>query len=65
MAHTDFGPRIDEENIGDAAVYASHDNYRIWLRSDDNQPQNIALDVATYRALVDYAKRIGMDRLQS
>ena len=64
MARTDFGPRIDEENIGDA-VYVSHDNLQIWLRSDDNQPQNIALDAATYRALVDYAKRIGMDRLQS
>jgi len=61
MTSADFGPRVDEEFIGDG-IYAPHDDLRILLR---NQNQNIALGHAAYVALVDYARRIGMERLQS
>jgi hypothetical protein len=61
IIHTDFGPRVEEEYLGDA-VYASHDSLQIWLRTGDSNNQQIALDQSTYRALVEYAKRIGFDR---
>jgi hypothetical protein len=61
IIHTDLGPRVEEEYLGDA-VYASHDSYQIWLRTADGNDQRIALEPAVYRALVEYAKRIGMDR---
>ena len=60
VIHTDFGPRVEETYLGDA-VYASHDCYQIWLRTGDGNDQQIALDPSTYRALVEYAKRIGLD----
>lgn len=53
--------REDEVYLGDA-VYASHDGYQIWLRTGDGNNQTIALEPAVYRSLVEYAKRIGMDR---
>ena len=56
IIYTNFGPRVDETYLGDA-VYASHDSYQIWLRVND---QHIALDQSTFRALVEYAKRIGV-----
>jgi hypothetical protein len=58
VIHTDLGPRVDEEYIGDA-VYASHDSYQIWLCTGDGNDQRIALDRGTYSALVRYATRIG------
>lgn len=60
VIYTDFGPRVEEEYIGDA-VYASHDSQQIWLRTGDGNNQQIALDQPTYRALVEYAKRVGFD----
>jgi hypothetical protein len=51
----DLGKRRDEQYIGDA-VYASHDDIQIWLRTAGDQA--IALDRATYQALTEYAKRL-------
>ena len=61
VIHTDLGPLVDETYLGDA-VYASHDSYQIWLRTGDGNNQRIALEPAVYRALVEYARRIGMDK---
>jgi hypothetical protein len=61
VIYTDFGPRVEERYIGDG-VYASHDSLQIWLRTGDGSDQNIALDWHTYRALVEYAKHIGLER---
>ena len=61
VIHLDLGPRVDEQYLGDA-VYCSHDDYQIWLRTGDGNGQEIALDPAVYRGLVEYAKRIGLDR---
>lgn len=60
VIHTDFGPRVDERYIGDG-VYASHDSQQIWLRTGDGNNQQIALDRQTYRALIEYAKYIGVE----
>lgn len=61
VIHTDFGPRVDERYIGDG-VYVSHDTLQLWLRTGDGNNQQIALDRSTYRALVEYAKHIGLDK---
>jgi hypothetical protein len=61
VIHTDFGSRVDEEYLGDG-VYASHDSLQIWLSTGDDSDQHIALDPGTYRALVEYAKHIGLDK---
>jgi hypothetical protein len=61
VIHIDFGPRVDERYIGDG-VYASHDIFHIWLRTGDGNDQQIALDPSVYRALVEYAKHIGMEK---
>jgi hypothetical protein len=57
VIYTDFGPRVDEQYLGDA-VYASHDSQQIWLRTGDGNDQQIALDHATYNALVRYARSL-------
>lgn len=60
VIHTDFGPHVDEHYIGDG-VYASHDTLQIWLHAESvHGAQEIALDRATFTALVEYAKRIGL-----
>lgn len=59
VIYTDFGPRVEESYLGDA-VYASHDSYQIWLRTGDGNDQRIALEPSVLRALVEYAKRIGI-----
>lgn len=61
VIYTDFGPCVDERYIGDG-VYASHDSLQIWLRTGDGTDQRIALDPSTYRALVEYAEHIGLDK---
>jgi hypothetical protein len=60
IIYTDFGPTVDETYIGDS-VYVSHDSCQLWLRTGDANEQRIALDPHVYRALVAYAKRIGLD----
>jgi hypothetical protein len=40
----------------------SHDGCQIWLRTGDGNDQRIALEPQIYSALVEYAKRIGMDQ---
>ena len=58
----DLGPRRDQSYLGDA-VYASHDDFQIWLTVEYGAgvDQQIALDPSVYRALVAYARKIGMD----
>ena len=58
VIYTNFGPHVDEQYIGDG-VYASHDTLQIWLHTDRlDGRQSIALDHATYNALVRYARGI-------
>jgi len=57
IIHMDLGERRDETYLGDA-VYASHDDIQIWLRTGDGNDQQIALDRPTFHALVEYAKGV-------
>ena len=43
--------------LGDA-VMASFDGYQIWLHTEDGNNQRIALEPATFAALVEYAADI-------
>jgi len=61
VIHPDLSSRVDERYIGDG-VYASHDSFQIWLRTGDGTDQHIALDPSTYRALVEYARHIGLEK---
>jgi hypothetical protein len=49
--------KIEDVYISDAVI-ASFDGFSIWLRTDDGNNQQIALEPQVLRALIDYAKSI-------
>lgn len=50
--------KLKEQYIGDG-VYASHDGYHVWLRTDrDGMQHRIALEPEVLASLIAYEKRI-------
>lgn len=50
---------MDKDYLGDG-VYVSHDGYQIWLAANHPSNKSVAIEPAVLRALINYAKRIGM-----
>lgn len=48
---------VKDTYLGDG-VYASFDNYHIWLAVDDHTNKVVALEPSVYEALVRYAERL-------
>lgn len=51
---------LDMDYLGDG-VYAGHDGYQVWLTvGSHHSPELVALEPETIKALVRYAKRVGI-----
>jgi hypothetical protein len=52
--------KLDMDYLGDG-VYVGHDGYQVWLTTGSHHsPELVALDPEVLKALVNYAKRVGI-----